>query len=142
LKITRHYGQIPPIQGYAAQLNQVWTNIISNALEAMHNKGELTLQTEKQGNGTVAVRLIDSGPGIPEEHKHRVFDLNFTTKHAGAGFGLGMGLLICRQIVNRHGGSINIDSRPGRTVVEVILPIESRIGTNGNNHGPSGTKGK
>lgn len=129
--VVREYGRIPAIQGYAAQLNQVWTNIIANALEAMQNKGQLTLQTEDRGDGTIAVRIIDSGPGIPPEHQHRVFDLNFTTKHAGAGFGLGMGLLICRQIVTRHGGTIGIESRPGRTVVEVILPIESRVVADG-----------
>ncbi|GEM_PF-285416 len=121
IRVERRYGEIPPIKGIAAQLNQVWTNLIANALEAMGKTGTLQIETEPRGD-TVAVRIIDDGPGIAPEHRDRVFDLNFTTKHGGAGFGLGMGLVICRQIINRHDGRIRCESRPGRTVFEVTLP--------------------
>lgn len=123
IKVVRHYGDLPAIHGIPAQLNQVWTNLIANALDAMAGQpGELRIETEHHGE-SVVVRIIDSGPGIPPEYRNRVFDLNFTTKHAGTGFGLGMGLLICRQIIHRHHGEIRMESIPGRTVFEVILPI-------------------
>lgn len=126
VRVRRRYGEIPTISGWPAQLNQVWTNLIANALEAMDNRGELTLETALLDDGRVAVRIIDNGPGIPPEDLQRVFDLNFTTKRGGTGFGLGMGLLICRQIISRHRGQICIDSIPGRTCVEVILPTQLR----------------
>ncbi len=121
VEIIREYGDLPIIKGIPAQLNQVWTNLIANALDAMENQGTLRIETQAQED-RVIVRIIDSGRGIAPEHQKRVFDLNFTTKHTGTGFGLGMGLVICRQIVHRHNGTIQIESVPGRTCVEVVLP--------------------
>ncbi len=124
IEVERVFGWIPPVECHSGQINQVWTNLISNALDAMGDSGKLTLETDRPDADHVRVRIIDNGPGISPEHQHRIFDVNFTTKHGGAAFGLGMGLLICRQIVQRHGGTIAIDSAPGRTAVSVVLPVQ------------------
>lgn len=138
VNVHRQFGQLPKIRGWAAQLNQVWSNLIANAIDAMPQPGELTIQTmvleDDQPENTqhnqpadhqrVMVRITDNGAGITSENLSRVFDLNFTTKRAGAGFGLGMGLVICQQIVHRHRGSIHIESQPGQTTVQVILPAD------------------
>jgi two-component system, NtrC family, sensor kinase len=130
VEVTREYAQLPLIQGHPAQLNQVWTNLIGNALDAIRDTGRLTIKTQALDSARVAVHIIDNGPGIAPEHRERLFDLNFTTKHGGAAFGLGMGLLICRQIVHQHGGTIGLDSQPGRTSANVILPIAGMPDTN------------
>ncbi len=124
VRVERRYGKLPKVECLAAQLNQVWTNLISNSLEAMGGKGTLTIETEAASDGQhVHVRIIDSGPGIPKEVQERIFGLHFTTKQGRVQFGLGMGLSICQRIVNRHGGSIELDSRPGRTCFTVTLPV-------------------
>lgn len=119
----RDYGSVPPIEGDAGQLGQVWTNLIANALDAMGGSGVLTLKTDAPDPDHVRVQVIDSGPGIRSEHLPRVFELNFTTKHGPGGFGLGMGLVICRQVIQRHGGRIEVASRPGWTCFTVLLPV-------------------
>lgn len=122
LDVRRSFGQVPVVEGDPAQLNQVWTNLISNAIEATNGQGMLEVLTRHEG-GEVVVQIIDSGGGISSENVARIFDLNFTTKRGPTGFGLGMGLAICRQIVARHEGRIHVaESRPGRTVIEVRLP--------------------
>ena len=101
------------------ELNQVWTNLIHNALQAMGGNGRLTIETWQE-DSFVGVRITDSGPGIPEGIRGRIFDPFFTTKDQGEGTGLGLG--IARQIVQRHHGQIRVDSQPGRTSFEVRLP--------------------
>lgn len=122
VEVERVYGDLPTIECHAGQINQVWTNIISNALHAMDNKGVLQIETDTPDVDHVRVRITDSGRGVPPEHLARVFDLNFTTKQGQASFGLGMGMAICRQIVARHAGTIEMESQTGRTCVAVVLP--------------------
>lgn len=123
VRIKREYGKIPSVECSAGKLNQVWTNLVGNALDAMKDAGELRILTDQPDETHVRVRIVDSGPGVPQEHRHRIFDLNFTTKHGGAAFGLGMGLLICRQIVQAHSGTIALERETGKTVATVVLPI-------------------
>ncbi|HEX2971681.1 MAG TPA: ATP-binding protein [Tepidisphaeraceae bacterium] len=121
--VVRMFGELPRIECRMSELNQVWTNLISNAVEAMQNRGTLTIQTDVPDAEHVRIRITDSGPGIAVENLNRVFDLNFTTKRGQAQFGLGMGLVICRQIIARHGGMIMAESVPGRTCFSVVLPV-------------------
>ncbi len=131
VEFVKEYGDLPPIECHVGEINQVWTNIVSNALQAMHNKGILRIETDAPDADHVRVRIIDNGPGIPPEDLDRVFDLNFTTKQGHANFGLGMGLTICRQIVAHHGGTIEAASQPSRTCLTVVLPVRSQLGSNG-----------
>ncbi len=128
VEVEKEYGDLPVIECHASEINQVWTNIIGNALQAMDHKGALRIETDTPDADHVRVRLTDSGPGIPPENVQRVFDLNFTTKKGQTSFGLGMGLTICHQIITRHGGTIGIESEPGRTCFTIVLPARhSRI---------------
>ncbi|MBU0637611.1 MAG: cyclic nucleotide-binding domain-containing protein [Planctomycetes bacterium] len=122
VELQREYGDLPPLECRVGELNQVWTNLIANALQAMHNQGVLRIETDTPDDAHVRVRVIDSGAGIPPEQLEKVFELNFTTRQGQTGFGLGMGLAICRQIITRHGGTIAMESQPGRTCVTVVLP--------------------
>jgi signal transduction histidine kinase len=117
--LERHYATVPPVAANVHELNQVWTNLIHNALQAMGGNGRLTIETWQE-DSFVGVRITDSGPGIPEGIRGRIFDPFFTTKDQGEGTGLGLG--IARQIVQRHHGQIRVDSQPGRTSFEVRLP--------------------
>jgi signal transduction histidine kinase len=117
--VERHYATVPPVTANVHELNQVWTNLIHNALQAMGGSGRLTIETWQE-DSFVGVRITDSGPGIPEGIRTRIFDPFFTTKDQGEGTGLGLG--IARQIVQRHHGQIRVDSQPGRTSFEVRLP--------------------
>ena len=114
-------GNLPSVAGYPAELNQVWSNLLENALDAVATSGAVTVSAEHSGgpNGVV-VRVVDNGGGIPNEIKARIFDPFFTTKPIGEGSGLGLG--ISDRIVRRHGGQIEFDSRPGRTEFRVSLP--------------------
>jgi signal transduction histidine kinase len=94
--------------------------LISNAVQALAGKGTLVVETAQVGDRAI-VRVIDSGPGVSPEAMPRIFEPFFTTKPKGEGTGLGLG--ICRQIVDKHGGTIRCESRPGRTVFEVNLPL-------------------
>jgi PAS domain S-box-containing protein len=107
------------VWGLADRLNQVWTNLVANAVFAMGDRGTLELTARTQ-DGTVTVTVADSGPGIPASVQSRVFEPFFTTKRAGEGSG--MGLDICRKIVTEHRGTIGFASRPGRTEFSVQLP--------------------
>jgi len=124
VEIKRHFGELPGIQCHISQLNQVWTNLISNALEAMGGKGTLRIETEAVGTDQVAIRIIDDGPGIPPDVLEKIFELHFTTKDGRVRFGLGMGLSICRQIVGRHEGTMSVESKPGETCFTVVLPVQ------------------
>jgi signal transduction histidine kinase len=118
--VVRDYGpEVPRIEALAAELNQVWTNLIDNALYAMDGRGTLRVST-RADRGTVLVEIADTGPGMSPETAARAFDPFFTTK--GVGEGTGLGLDISRRIVDRHRGEINLESRPGATVLRVRLP--------------------
>jgi len=118
--VERRYGRLPAVVGNMSELNQVWTNLIHNAVQAMKGVGTLTIETALQGE-CVSVRISDTGPGIPPEVLPRIFDPFFTTKPPGEGTGLGLG--ICHQIVRHHDGRIGVFSEPGRTTFEVLLPL-------------------
>jgi len=118
--IVRDYGEVPPIDAIAAELNQVWTNVIDNAVDAMKGNGTLRVSTRGARNGVV-VEIGDSGAGMSEEVRAHAFDPFYTTK--GVGMGTGLGLDISRRIVvERHGGEITIESGQGETVLRVRLP--------------------
>jgi signal transduction histidine kinase len=128
--VVRHYGSaVPRIQAYAGELNQVWTNLISNAVDAMQSSGTLTVTTRVDTDtdtdtDAVVVEVEDDGVGMSAEVAGRAFEAFYTTKDVGTGTGLGLD--IARRIVEeRHGGTLRIDSRPGRTVLEVRLPLRS-----------------
>jgi len=120
IKIDRRYGSIPRVPVFVDELNQVWTNLIHNAVQALDGQGEIAIETQP-ADGGVRIRVIDSGPGIPDDVMHRMFEPLFTTKPRGEGSGLG--LSIVRRILERHGGRIQVESRPGRTCFEVWLPV-------------------
>jgi signal transduction histidine kinase len=126
VRVLREYSQgLPRIQGVGGELNQVWTNLIDNAVHAMGRKGTLTLRTFHDGN-VVGVEVEDDGPGIPEAIRDRIFEPFFTTKGPGGGMGLGLDMS-WNIVVNRHGGAISVESRPGRTVFRVTLPKVAKI---------------
>ncbi len=110
---------LPPVRGIAAELNQVWSNLIDNALDAAPRSGHVEV-TARREKGCVAVRVVDDGPGIPAEIRDRIFDPFFTTKDVGQGTGLGLDIV--RRLVDRHGGDLEVQSRPGRTEFMVTLP--------------------
>ena len=119
--IRREYSpNLPHIEAYASELNQVWTNIIDNAVDAMDGQGELTIRTYGE-NQSVIVEIADNGPGIPADIQPRIFEPFFTTKAPGQGTGLG--LHISHDIVaNRHHGQLTVESKPGETIFKVVLP--------------------
>jgi signal transduction histidine kinase len=121
--VKREYSpNLPRIEAYASELNQVWTNIIDNAIDAMNGKGELTLKTYAEDNH-VTVEIKDTGPGIPEEIRSRIFEPFFTTKSPGKGTGLG--LHISHDIIaNRHHGLLTVESKPGETKFKAMLPVK------------------
>jgi signal transduction histidine kinase/predicted CoA-binding protein len=120
--VHREYTPAPlRIQAYGSELNQVWTNLIDNAVDAMDGRGEITLRTRSDGDWVV-VEIEDNGPGIPEEIVEKIFSPFFTTKPVGKGTGLGLNTSY--NIVQKHSGEIKVYSRPGKTVFQVSLPVE------------------
>ena len=120
--VKREYKKdLPRIQAYASELNQVWTNIIDNAVDAMEGNGEITIRTHEE-DGRVVVEIIDNGPGIPDDIHSRIFEPFFTTKPPGQGTGLGLHITH-DIIVNRHHGQLQVKSKPGETVFKVTLPV-------------------
>ncbi|MBB5779569.1 ATP-binding protein [Nonomuraea jabiensis] len=121
VRVRREYGGVPDLQAFPSELNQVWTNLIDNAVDAMGGEGELTISTRREGDHAV-VEFRDTGPGIPAEALPMVFQPFFTTKELGKGTGLG--LHVSMDIVaQRHGGTMEVDSRPGDTRFVVRLPL-------------------
>ncbi|WP_215777848.1 ATP-binding protein [Paludibacterium sp. B53371] len=119
-EIVRHFREIPPVRCLPDQLNQVWTNLVSNALQAMNYKGTLTLGIDVAGE-YVVVSIADTGSGMAPEVRERIFEPFFTTKPAGEGTGLGLDIV--RKIVERHRGRIEVDSTPGQgSTFRVYLP--------------------
>jgi signal transduction histidine kinase len=115
---------LPKVPAYAGELNQVWTNLIVNALDAMAGEGTLTVRTRRDGD-CASVEIADTGPGIPEDLRPRVFEPFFTTKPVGQGTGLGLDVS-WRIVVQRHGGDLRVTSSPGDTRFQVLLPLAER----------------
>jgi signal transduction histidine kinase len=119
--VQRDYQRIPLlVNSFGSELNQVWTNIIDNAIDAMHGKGELRVRTYRD-DGCVVVEIGDNGPGVPEEVQPHIFEPFFTTK--GVGEGTGLGLDTVQRIVKKHRGNIQVNSRPGDTRFQIWLPM-------------------
>jgi signal transduction histidine kinase len=123
ISVEKDYADdLPLIQAFASELNQVWTNILDNAIDAMGGAGKLIVRTRRE-DPWVVVEIEDNGPGIPEEHQSKIFDPFFTTKEAGQGTGLGLN--ISRNlVVQKHQGQITVKSEPGSTCFSVRLPID------------------
>jgi signal transduction histidine kinase len=119
--VKRDYQRVPfLVNSFGSELNQVWTNLIDNAIDAMHGQGELRVRTYRADN-CVVVEIGDNGSGIPPEIKAHIFEPFFTTK--GVGEGTGLGLDTVQRIVKKHRGSIQVDSKPGDTRFQVWLPL-------------------
>jgi signal transduction histidine kinase len=128
IKVVKDYDRtLPQIPAQPAELNQVWTNLIDNAVQAMNGVGTLTIKTYLD-DGWVIVSIGDTGPGVPEELRKRVFEPFFTTKPVGEGTGLGLDISY-RIVVNGHGGDIILKSKPGDTKFLVVLPVNEPSST-------------
>jgi signal transduction histidine kinase len=122
VEVTREYDEnLPHILCYPDELNQIWTNILHNALQAMQHKGKLHIQIYKKNN-QIVVAITDDGPGIPDDIKSKIFQPFFTTKPAGEGTGLGLDIV--NRIVEKHKGKIEVESIPGKTTFSIYLPID------------------
>ncbi|MDO5049065.1 MAG: ATP-binding protein [Actinomycetaceae bacterium] len=158
--VEREYGKLPPIRCYPARLEQVWTNLVVNASEALEDEVEaltqaeayatsdnpdtgqvpkfqpargtddptITISTAQIDESHVRVTITDNGPGIPDAIVEKIMEPHFTTKGGQVRFGLGMGMSISNSIVEDHGGTLTIDSEPGRTSISIVLPIEGPAG--------------
>ena len=113
---------LPRFQAYGAELNQVWTNLLDNAIDALGESGKITISAHRDGD-CVEVDIADDGPGVPSEAAERIFDPFFTTKEVGKGTGLGLDTAR-RIVVDRHHGSLTLRTAPGQTVFRVRLPVE------------------
>lgn len=122
IRVVKKYDRtLPNIPAYPSELNQVWTNLIDNAVSAMADEGELTVRTALDGD-QLLVEFRDTGPGVPAEIRDRIFDPFFTTKPVGEGTGLGLDIS-WRIVVNKHHGSLHVESVPGDTRFQVRLPL-------------------
>ncbi|MBK9032437.1 MAG: HAMP domain-containing protein [Myxococcales bacterium] len=132
ITVTRRFAELPAVPIFVDELNQVWTNLIQNAVQACGGKGAIAIETEAAGATAadppgVVVRIVDDGPGVPPEILPRIFEPFFTTKPKGEGTGLGLGIVA--QIVAKHGGRVACESAPGRTAFVVWLPtVAGRAG--------------
>jgi len=111
---------LPTVDGFGGELNQVWANLIANAIDAAGDGGSVEVSARRQGEAIV-VRVLDDGPGVAADLRERIFEPFFTTKPAGDGVGLG--LAITRRLIDQHGGELDVDSVPGRTEFRVTLPL-------------------
>ncbi|HEV7162327.1 MAG TPA: ATP-binding protein [Solirubrobacteraceae bacterium] len=126
IELVRNYDRtLPKLTVNGGELNQVWTNLLDNAIQALGERGTITISTALEGP-CVRVDVADDGPGIPDELRERIFEPFFTTKDVGQGTGLGLDTAR-RIVVERHRGSIDVESEPGRTVFHVWLPIENSL---------------
>jgi signal transduction histidine kinase len=123
VEVVRDYEKdLPHVCGHAGELNQVWTNLIDNAIDAVDGQGRITVRTASE-NGRVLVEVADDGPGIPEEMRKRIFEPFYTTKDVGEGTGLGLDISY-RVVVEDHKGDIRVLSKPGDTRFQVRLPVD------------------
>ena len=109
----------PHISGNPGELNQVWTNLLDNAIDAVAQGGEITVRTSGTATGA-QIEIVDDGTGIPEEIRGRIFDPFYTTKEVGHGTGLGLD--VARRVVEGHRGEVSVESEPGRTCFTIRLP--------------------
>jgi signal transduction histidine kinase len=125
IEVVRDYDRsLPKLTVAGSELNQVWTNLLDNAIDALGENGTITIATRREGESAV-VEIGDDGPGIPPEIRERIFDSFFTTKDVG--FGTGLGLATARRVVvDGHDGGLTVESQPGRTVFQVRLPLTRR----------------
>ena len=124
VKLEEHYDtSLPPVKAFVGELNQVWTNLIDNAIDAMevNSGGILEIKTSREKDNII-VSVTDNGPGIPNDIKDRIFDPFFTTKEIGKGTGLGLDVVT--RIVRQHQGTIKVNSVPGKTTFVVCFPID------------------
>lgn len=122
VKIERHYEPgLPLISAYGSELNQVWMALLENALDAVHDKGKITLKVKISGE-LMLIEIWDDGVGIPPELQDRIFEPFFSTKAPGSGLGLGLDTV--QRIVRRHRGYVSVESKPEATCFQVRLPIE------------------
>ena len=122
VEVVRAFDRsVPRITAYGGELNQVWTNLIDNAVDAVGGSGKICVGTFVEDNQLV-VEIVDNGRGIPTEIQNRIFEPFFTTKGVGSGTGLGL-LISYRIVADRHGGEIEFDSKPGETRFKVRLPL-------------------
>ncbi len=120
IAVEKRYDPIPPVPVFPDEISQVFTNLITNAIQAMKNKGKLQLALFQEGDYAIA-QVTDNGPGIPDDILPRIFEPFFTTKPQGEGTGLGLD--ICRKIVEKHNGTITVQSVPGQTTFSVCIPL-------------------
>jgi signal transduction histidine kinase len=121
ITVQRDYQRVPfLVNSFGSELNQVWTNIIDNAIDAMGGQGELRVRTYRD-DACVVVEIADNGPGIPAKVLPHIFEPFFTTK--GVGQGTGLGLDTAQRIVRKHRGQIQVNSKPGETRFQVWLPL-------------------
>ena len=120
IELTTNYQEVPEILCHPDELNQVWTNLIHNAIQAMSNQGRLDIVVFPQAE-QIVVQITDSGVGIPAAIQDRIFEPFFTTK--GAGEGSGLGLDIVKKIIDKHQGNIMVESQPGQTTFSIFLPM-------------------
>lgn len=124
IKVKKSYcNDLAEVPAYVGELNQVWTNIIDNAIYAVDNNGVITIETSCDAKN-VNVKIIDNGPGIPGEIQSRIFDPFFTTKKVGEGTGIGLDLV--KRIIGHHNGEIKVHSVPGRTEFLICLPVSQQ----------------
>jgi two-component system, NtrC family, sensor kinase len=124
IQVVRNYGELPKVQCYASQINQVFANLLTNAVQAIDGTGIVSITTG-QDKSDVVIRVADTGGGIRPEHLERIFDPGFTTK--GVGVGTGLGLSIAYRIMENHQGSIHVESQLGKgTSFTLRLPISTR----------------
>jgi signal transduction histidine kinase len=118
---------LPRARGFVGELNQIWANLIDNALDAIPDSGRVEVRANREAE-RVAVRIVDNGAGIPPDVRERIFDPFFTTKPVGLGTGLGLDIV--RRLVRHNNGEIAVESQPGRTEFRVVLPAaeEDRAG--------------
>ena len=121
ITIHKEFEKVPKIKCYPGRLNQVWTNLIHNSIQAMNGSGTITIRLKNIDEHWVSVEVEDSGPGIPDEVLPHIFDPYFTTNAKGEGTGLG--LSISKEIINEHSGEIEVDTEPGKTCFKVKIPV-------------------
>ena len=127
IEVTRDYDEsLGKVTAHGAELNQVWTNLLDNAIDALGSSGHISIVTRADGD-CAEVDISDDGPGIPPEVRDRVFDPFFTTKEVGRGTGLGLDTAR-RIIVDRHHGSLTLETRPGRTMFRARVPLNAATG--------------
>lgn len=123
IEVVREYGEIPPVECYPSQVNQVFMNLILNASQAIAGEGKITIRTRSSGEDAI-VEISDTGSGIASENLERIFDAGFTTKTTKSGMGLG--LRICKEIIERQGGRIEVESVVGEgSTFRVSLPFKT-----------------